>query len=184
MDIADVKSGMTIILNNELFLVLEAEHAKLGRGSAFLRARLKNLDTGKIIEKTLRSSDNIEGAFIEKKKVQFLYKDGDIFHFMNLETYEDFPLNEETIQEIAPWLKENLELEGIFFKERLINLQLPPSLELKVIETEPGFRGDTVKQGTKPAKLETGIVIQVPLFIENNDLIRVNPQTGEYLGRV
>ena len=183
MNIAEVKPGITLILNGELFLVLEAEHAKLGRGSAFLRAKLKSLNTGKVIERTLRDSDNIEQAFIEKKKVQFLYQDGRFYHFMNLETYEDFFLNKEAIEDVIPWLKENLELEGLFYRDKLINLQLPASLELKVVETEPGFRGNTVKQGTKPAKLETGITIQVPLFIEKGEIIKVNPQTGEYLAR-
>jgi len=170
-------------LNKELFLVLEAEHAKLGRGSAFLRTKLKNLYSGKIIDKTLRDSDSVEPAFIEKKRVQFLYKDESIYHFMDLDTYENFPLNREKIEEVSPWLKENLELEGIFFENKFINLQLPISLELKVNQTEPGFRGNTVKQGTKAARLETGVTVQVPLFVNNGDVIRVNPQTGEYLGR-
>lgn len=183
MNIGDVKAGGTILLNKDLFLVLEAEHAKLGRGSAFLRTKLKNLCSGKIIDKTLRDSDSVEPAFIEKRKVQFLYKDELIYHFMDLGTYENFPLNKEKIEEISPWLKENLELEGIFFENKFINLQLPLSLELKVAQTEPGFRGNTVKQGTKVARLETGVTVQVPLFVNNGDIIKVSPQTGEYLGR-
>ena len=102
---------------------------------------------------------------------------------MDLETYDNFPLNKEKIEEIYPWLKENLELEGFYFQNKIINLQLPSVLELKVAQTDPGYRGDTVKQGTKVAKLETGVAIQVPLFINNGDVVKVNPQTGDYLGR-
>ena len=183
MNIGEVRAGISIVLDKELFLVLECEHAKLGRGSAFLRSKLKNLNNGKIIERTLRDSDKIEHAFIEKRKVQFLYKDDPNYHFMDLETYENFPLNNDKIEEIIPWLKENLELDGLFFDNHLIYLQLPGALELKIIETDPGYRGDTVKQGTKQAKLETGTTIQVPLFINNGEIVKVNPQTGEYLGR-
>lgn len=181
--IKDLKPGMTISLNNELYLVLSCEHSKIARGSAFLRTKLKNLNTSAVLEKTLRDSDNIEEAFIEKRKIQFLYKEAQFFHFMDLETYEDLIISEEKIKEEANWLKENLELTGIFFQSKLISLELPSSLELKVTETEPGFRGDTVKSGTKPAKLETGVTIQVPLFIRPGDIIKVNPQTGEYISR-
>jgi elongation factor P len=183
MNISEIKTGTAIIINNELFSVIDCEHAKLGRGSAFLRTKLKKMSTGKIIERTLRDSDKIETAFIEKKKVQFLYKEPPFYHFMDLDTYESFPLEEEKIQDITLWLKENLELEGLFHNGTLINLELPGSLNLKVIQTDPGLRGDTVKQGTKPAKLETGAVIQVPLFISQGEAVRVNPQTQEYLGR-
>ena len=183
MNIGEVRPGITIILNKELFLVIDCEHAKLGRGSAFLRTKIKSLNSGKIIEKTLRDSDNIEQAFIEKRKVQFLYKDDNIYYFMDLETYDNFPLSKDKIEEIYPWLKENLELEGFYYQNKIINLQLPSALQLKVIQTDPGYRGDTVKQGTKVAKLETGATIQVPLFINIGDILKVNPQTGEYLGR-
>ena len=183
MSISDVRNGVTVILNKELFLVVECEHAKLGRGSAFLRTKLKNLDSGKVIEKTLRDSDNIELAFIEKRKLQFLYKDEPLFHFMDLETYEDLTLAEEKIEDVVIWLKENQIIDGLFFRHRLINLQLPNSLELKVVQTEPGFRGNTVKQGTKPAKLETGATVQVPLFINIGDVIKVDPERIKYLGR-
>lgn len=183
MDIAEIRPGITLILNKQLFLVVNCEHAKLGRGSAFLRAKLKNLSSGKTIDKTLRDSDKIDKAFIEKKRIQFLYEQNQHYYFMDLETFEDFPLNKGAIEDILPFLKENLELDGMFYEHKLITLQLPSSLELKVVKTEPGFRGDTIKQGTKPAKLETGATIQVPLFINIGDIIKVNPYTVEYLGR-
>ncbi len=183
MNISDIKPGLAITINNELFQVTECEHAKLGRGSAFLRAKIKNMATGKLIERTIRDSDNVEAAFLEKKKVQFLYKEAPFYHFMDLETYENFPLEGDKIEKITQWLKDNLELEGVFYNGTLINLELPNSLNLKVTQTEPGIRGDTVKQGTKPATLESGATIQVPLFITNEEVIKVNPHTGEYLGR-
>lgn len=174
---------MTITLNKELFLVVDCEHAKLGRGSAFLRTKLRNLDTGKVIDKTLRDSDNVEQAFVEKRQLQFLYKDEPLYHFMDLETYEDLTLNKERIESVVLWLKENQTIDGLFFRHRLINLLLPNSLELKVVQTEPGFRGNTVKQGTKPAKLETGATVQVPLFVNVGDVIKVDPEREKYLGR-
>ncbi|MFC1514331.1 elongation factor P [Candidatus Omnitrophota bacterium] len=183
MGIGEVKPGTTIILDKELFLVVTCEHAKLGRGAAFLRTKLKSLDSGKVIDKTLRDSDNVQTAFMEKRKLQFLYKDDPHYHFMDLETYEDLVLDKKRIEYESCWLKENQELDGLFFEHRLINLQLPQSLELTVAECEPGFRGNTVKQGTKLAKLETGSAVHVPLFINIGDVIKVNPEEKKYLGR-
>ncbi|MCD6583343.1 MAG: elongation factor P [Candidatus Omnitrophica bacterium] len=184
LSISSLRPGISIKYNNEIFTILECEHAKLGRGSAFCRTRLKNLRTSQVIDCTLRDSDNIEEAFIEKRGLQYLYSDGDIFHFLDLETYEDLVLDKLRIEEKIEWLKDNLELIGLFYNNELINLELPPTLDLKVVETEPGFRGDTVKSGTKPAKLETGLIIQVPLFINKGEVIRVDTRTKEYLGRV
>lgn len=183
MNIAEIKPGMTVTLNKELFQVINCQHAKLGRGGSFVRSKMKSLISGKILEKTLRNSDNVEPAFIEKRKLQFLYKEDSTYHFMNLESYEDLIMDKDKIPELTDWLKENMELEGIFFENRLISLEMASSIELKVVETEPGFKGDTVKQGTKPAKLETGAVVNVPIFINIGELIKVNPYTSEYLGR-
>jgi len=183
MNIAEIKPGMTVTLNKELFQVINCQHAKLGRGGSFVRSKIKSLISGKVLEKTLRNSDNVEQAFIEKRKLQFLYKEGFIYHFMNLESYEDLIMDKDKIPELTEWLKENMELEGIFFENRLISLEMSSSIELKVIETDPGFKGDTVKQGTKPAKLETGAIVNVPIFINRGELIKINPYTSEYLGR-
>jgi elongation factor P len=172
------------LYNNELYTVLECEHAKLARGSAFCRVKLKNLKTSSVYELTLRDSDNIQEAFIEERKMQFLYREGDSFHFLDLETYEDLILNKERIEDKIIWLKDNLELTGLFYNNELINLKLPATIELKVIETEPGFKGDTVKMATKPAKLETGLIISVPIFINVEDIIKVDTRTKQYLGRL
>jgi len=183
MDIGQIRPGTNLIIEGEIYQVVVYEHVKLARGPAFCRAKMKSLKGDKLIERTLRDSDDVKEAFIEKRKVQFLYKDSSFYHFMDLLTYEGLRLDESSIFEIALWLKENVELEGLFHDGNLINLGLPDVLELKIIETEPGFRGDTVKQGTKPAKLETGATIQVPLFLNNDTVIRVDPKTKQYLSK-
>jgi elongation factor P len=184
VSIGTLRSSNTIIYNNELYIIIECEHAKLGRGAAFCRVKLKNLRNSQILDCTLRDSDNIEPAFIEKRKLQYMYKNNEFYHFIDQDTYEDLALHKSGIEDKIPWLKDNLELSGIYYKDELINLDLPPSVALKVIETEPGFRGDTVKSGTKIAKLETGLTINVPLFINIGETIAVDTRTNEYLGRV
>lgn len=183
ISIGEIKPSLPIIYNGQLYIVVDCEHAKLARSSAFCRVKLKNLNTQRIIDCTLRDSDNIEQAFIEERKIQYTYNQGDIYHFLDLETYEDLLLNKNQLEDKLPWLKDSLELTGIFYQGKLITLELPETVELKVIDTEPGFRGDTVKAGTKPAKLETGITINVPLFINSGDIIKVNTKTAEYLSR-
>jgi len=184
LSISNLRPSINILYNNELYTVLECEHAKLARGSAFCRVKLKNLKTSSVHELTLRDSDNIQEAFIEERKLQFLYREGDSFHFLDLETYEDLILDKERIEDKIIWLKDNLELTGLFYNNELINLRLPDTIELKVIETEPGFKGDTVKMATKPAKLETGLIISVPIFINVEDIIKVDTRTKQYLGRL
>jgi elongation factor P len=181
--IANLKPAITISYNNELYTVLECEHAKLGRGGAFCRVKLKNLRTSAVYECTLRDSDKIEEAFIEQRNLQYLYNNKDIYHFLDLETYDDLILERERIEDKIIWLTDNLKLIGLFYNGELINLKLPVSVELKVVETEPGFKGDTVKLTMKPAKLETGVIVQVPIFINTDDIIKVDTRTKEYLGR-
>ena len=183
ISIGELRSSTSILFNGELYVVIDCEHAKLGRGSAFCRTKLKNLRTSQLKEVTLRDSDKIEEAFVEQRNLQYQYCDVNIFHFLDLETYEDLILEENRIEDKIPWLRDNLELTGLFYNDELIDLELPKSLELKVVETDPGFRGDTVKSGTKPAKLETGLTIQVPLFIEPGEVIKVDTEKRCYLGR-
>jgi elongation factor P len=183
ISISDLRPSITINYNNELYTVLECEHAKLGRGGSFCRVKLKNLRTSAVCEFTLRDSDDIQEAFIERRKLQYLYHESDMYHFLDLETYEDLVLDKSRIEDKIMWLKDNLELTGLFYNSELINLELPISIELKVIETEPGFKGNTVKLATKPAKLETGVVVQVPIFIDIGDIIKIDTRTKEYIGR-
>lgn len=181
--IGSLKPGMNIIYNETLFTIVGCEHAKLGRGSAFCRTKLKNVKTSQVIECTLRDSDKIEEAFIEKRKLQYSYTQGEIYHFLDLETYDDLIIDESKIEDRIIWLKDNLELTGLFYDNKLINLELPLSLNLKVTETQPGFRGNTVKMGTKSATLETGLIVNVPLFINTGEIIKIDTRTKEYLGR-
>ncbi len=183
ISISQLKPSLTIEYNNRPYIILNCEHAKLARGSSFLRAKLKNLITSQIIESTLRDSDKIKAAFIEKKKLIFSYQDGDYYHFIDSSTYEDFILHRDNIKDQIKYLKENLGLTGLFYKNKLINLELPSTTILTVIKTEPGFKGDTRNAGTKPAQLETGLEINVPLFIKNGDKIKIDTRTGEYLER-
>ncbi len=183
MSIGEIRPSMAITYNKELYIVLNCEHAKVARGAAFCRVKLKNLKSSQIKECTLRDSDNINRAFIEKRKLQFLYHDFQRYHFLDQETYEDLILHQSHIEDKTIWLKDNLELIGLFYQNKLLDLELPISLSLKVVETEPGFRGNTVKSGTKPAKLETGVAIDVPLFINSGETVKVDTRTKEYLGR-
>jgi elongation factor P len=184
MPIGEIRPSTTIIYNNGLYTVLSCEHAKIARGPAFCRAKLKNLKNSQTLECTLRDSDNLKRAFIEKIKLQFLYNQDDHYHFLDMQTYEDLTLDRKRIEDKILWLKDNLELVGLFYENNLVDLELPPTLEMKVKETTPGFRGDTVKAGNKPAKLETGLTINVPLFINSGDIIKVDTRTKEYMGRV
>lgn len=183
LSIGSLKPTNTIIYNGDPYTILDCEHAKLARGSAFCRVKLKNLKTSQIRNATLRDSDNIKAAFIEKRKLQYLYNSGNHYHFLDLETYEDLVLHKSHITDKIIWFKDNLELSGIFYEHTLLDLELPFSLDLKVVKTDPGFRGNTVKTGTKQAKLETGLKVNVPLFISSNEIIKVNTRTGQYLGR-
>ncbi len=183
MSIGEIKPGMAIIYNKELYVVSKCNHVKMGRGAAFCKAKIKNLKNSQVLECTLRDSDNLEKAFIEKRKLQYLYCQGDFYHFMDLQTYDDLIFSKLQIGDRDVLLKDDLEVIGHFHENSLIDFEFPNSLDLKVMETTPGHRGDTVKMGTKSAKLETGLIINVPLFININDTIKVNTQTREYLGR-
>lgn len=183
MSIGELKPSMTIAYNANIYTILNCEHAKLGRGPAFCRVKLKNIMNAQILDCTLRDSDNIQPILVEKRKLQYLYTSGTHYHFLDFETYEDLILDESRIKDKICWLKDNLELVGFFYENKLIELEVPLSLELKIVETDPGFRGNTVKAGTKSAKLETGLIINVPLFLNTEDTVKVDTQTKNYLGR-
>ncbi len=183
ISIGSLKVSNVIQYNNDLYTILTCEHAKLGRGPAFCRAKLKSIKNAQIINCTLRDSDNIKQMFTEKRKMQYLYADSAGYHFLDLETYEELVLSKERINGNQIWLRDNLELSGVFCNNNLIDMEFPAYITLKVDEVTPGIRGNTVKAGTKPAKLETGLIINVPLFIENNDTIKVDTSTKEYAGK-
>lgn len=181
--INSIKPSMTLVYDDNLFEVLTCEHSKVARGSAFCRVKLRNLKNAQTLECTLRDSDNVEQAYIEKRDLQYLYNKDGHYHFLDLETYEDLILDENKIKDKISCFKDNQEISGIFYENELIDLELPISIVLKVSETEPGYRGDTVKGGSKQAKLETGLVISVPLFINIDDMVKIDTRTKEYLGR-
>ena len=183
ISIGELKPQMAIVYKKDLYTVLDCEHAKVARGSAFCRVKLKNLKTFQIRVCTLRDSDKIERAFIEKRKLQYLYTKAELYHFLDLDSYEDLILHKSHVKDKVDWFKDDLKLTGLFYDSKLLDLELPISLELEVAETTPGFRGDTVKMGTKSAKLETGLKIEVPLFINRGEIVKVDTRTKKYLSR-
>jgi len=184
VSINQIKSGLTVVINGNVFSILEHQHVKPGKGGAFVRTKLKNLITGAVLEKTFKADDKLNEAFVEQRKLVFQYRAGDIFHFMDQETYDDVIIPKEQIENEIKLLKDNLQVNAFFFEHKLLKIDLPTFINLKVIETEPGIRGDTAKAATKPAKLETGLVIQVPLFINNDEILKIDTRTGTYVERI
>ncbi|HCW52030.1 MAG TPA: elongation factor P [Clostridiales bacterium] len=180
----DFKTGVTVELDGEVWQVIEFQHVKPGKGSAFVRSKLKNLETGAVVERTFRAGEKLRRAHLDRREVQYLYSSGDEYVFMDTETYEQLSLTEEQLGDGKLYLVENMNIYVVSHEGRLIGVEMPNSVELKVVETDPGLRGDTASGGTKPARLETGLVVQVPLFIEEGDVVRVDTRTGLYIERV
>lgn len=182
ISINEIKNGLFIKLEGDLYVVVEAEPYKPGKGGALMRTKLRNIKTGGTLDRTFRSADTIEDIYIEEKTYQYLYADGE-YHFMDTETYEQVTLPEQIVGDARNFLKENTEVGVSMYDGKILNIKLPLFLKFKVIETEMGARGDTVKAGTKSAKIETGATVQVPLFIEAGEIITIDTRTGKYTGR-
>ena len=182
--IAELKKGRAVIVEGEPYLITWNQFSKSARQGGVMATKMKNLKTGSVIQKTFQGSDKLEPAEIGYKKVQYLYGDGTNYTFMDLTTYDQFELNEDTVGEIADFLTEGQELDAMIFDEQPIGINLPPTIEVKVVETMPGVKGDTATGGTKPATLESGATINVPLFVNEGDIIKVNTDTGTYMCRV
>lgn len=180
----DLRTGVTIEIDGEIFTVVDFQHVKPGKGAAFVRTKIKNIKTGQVFEKTFRAGEKLNRAIIERKNMQYLYSSGDTYYFMDTETFEQIPVAEEILGDSTKYLKDNMEVVILFYEGIAIGIELPTFVELEVTETEPGFKGDTATGGDKPATLETGAVVQVPLFINKGDIIKVDTRTGEYLSRV
>jgi len=180
----DLRNGMTILHDGNVYRVEYFQHVKPGKGNAFTRTKLRNLENDSIIEHTFKAKDNIEQAMVERKEAEFLYQDGQAYYLMDPETYEQFPIPAERCEHIAPFLKENMRVTVTMHEGRVLDISLPNFVELEVAKTDPGVRGDTASGGSKPATLETGGVIQVPLFVEEGEVIQIDTRTGEYLKRV
>ncbi|MFC1632448.1 elongation factor P [Candidatus Omnitrophota bacterium] len=178
------KNGMTIMLDGQIYQLIYFQHVKPGKGGAFVRTKLKNLTSGNLTERTFRSGEKVEQAFLEQKKIQFMYQQGKSFHFMDLQTYEQFELAQERLGDHLDLLKENTELTMSICKGKILEINLPNFMILKIKHAEPGMRADTVKQAMKTATLETGAKISVPLFIEVGDMVKVDTRTGQYVSRI
>ncbi|RCX09303.1 translation elongation factor P (EF-P) [Anaerobacterium chartisolvens] len=180
----DFRNGVTFELDGQVFQIAEFQHVKPGKGAAFVRTRLKNVITGATVERTFNPSDKMPKAHIERKDMQYLYNDGDLYYFMDVETYEQMPINQDKIGDTFKFVKENMVVKILSFKGNVFGIEPPTFVELEITETEPGFKGDTATGATKPAILETGATIKVPLFVGQGDVIRVDTRTGEYMERV
>ncbi|HKZ90929.1 MAG TPA: elongation factor P [Candidatus Limnocylindrales bacterium] len=180
----DLRKGIAIELDGELWQVLDYHHIKMGRGSAQVRIKLRNIKRGQTVERSFQAGEKWPRAILEKRPVQFLYRDGADFHFMENESYEQFHLTAEQLGDITDFLVEGMNLDRTTYQGETIGVELPLSVELRVVETEPGFAGDTQSGARKPATTESGLVVQVPIFVDEGDVIKVDTRTGEYLTRV
>ncbi len=179
----DFRTGVTVEIDNDVWQVVDFQHVKPGKGAAFVRAKMKNLRTGAVIERTFNAGEKLPKAHIDKRDMQYLYFDDGMYHFMDNENFEQQALTAEQLGNATNFLKENMNISVMFFQNMIIGVDLPFSVELRVVETDPGIRGDTATGGSKQAKLETGFVVRVPLFIEEGEVLRIDTRTGDYIER-
>ncbi|MCL2013640.1 MAG: elongation factor P [Oscillospiraceae bacterium] len=179
----DFRNGMTFEMDGNVLQVVEFQHVKPGKGAAFVRAKVKNVINGTVVERTFNPSEKFESAFVERREMQYSYQDGDLYYFMDAETYEQIPIDKSILTDGFRFVKENTEVKVLSYKGNVFGVEAPNFAELTVTETAPGFKGDTATNTTKPALLETNTEIKVPLFIETGDRIRVDTRTGEYMER-
>ena len=184
-DTSDFRNGLTLVWNNDLWSIVEFQHVKPGKGGAFVRTKLKNVKNGRVVDNTFRAGEKVKTARVERRPNQFLYEDDLGLHFMNTETYEQFSLRADMVDR-RPYIKDGGMVDILFHAEtdEPLTTEIPTNVELAIQETEPGIKGDTAQGATKPATLESGAVVNVPLFINEGDVIRVNTETGTYVGRV
>lgn len=180
----DFKNGVTLEIEGNIYQILEFQHVKPGKGAAFVRTKLKNIISGGAVEKTFRPTEKFPKAHIERKDMQYLYTDGELYHFMDVETYDQIALNEDAIGDSLKFVKENEMVKICSHKGNVFAVEPPLFVELAITETEPGFKGDTATGATKPAIVETGATVYVPLFVETGDVLKIDTRTGEYLSRV
>ncbi len=184
VSINDITSGMALRINTDIFAVVEYNHVKPGKGGAFVRVKLRNIKTQQVLEKTFRSAEKLDEVPVEEKRLQNLYKSGDSTHFMDLENYEELTIPQEILGDVVNFLQDNLEVIGIFHKSELLKINLPNFIVFEIKHTEPGLKGDSTRAGTKSAVIDTGATIQVPLFINIGDKVKIDTRTGGYVERV
>ena len=179
----DFRNGATFELDGQVLQVVEFQHVKPSKGAAFVRTKCKNVITGSVVERTFSPTDKFEQAFVERRDMQYLYNDGDLYYFMDTETYDQMPINADKLGDNFKFVKENMIVKVLSYKGNVFGVEPPLFVDLVITETDPGFKGDTATNTTKPATLETGAVVKVPLFIDNGEKIRIDTRTGEYLER-
>ena len=179
----DFRNGITFEMDGNVVQVIEFQHVKPGKGAAFVRTKYKNVITGAVVERSFNPTDKYPTAYIERKDMQYLYSDGDLYYFMDMETYEQQPIDKSKLGPAFQFVKENMEVKVLSYKGNVFGVEPPNFVELEVTETDPGFKGDTATNATKPATLETGAEIKVPLFINQGDMIRIDTRTGECMER-
>jgi elongation factor P len=182
--VGDLRRGIVIELDGKLYSVVEYQHIKVGRGSAQIRLKLKDVKAGHTIDRTFQAGEKFNRVRLERRPVEYLYRDGDTFHFMDRETFEQFEMNADQVGDAAPFMKEGMTLDILTQDEIPISLELPFTVDLTVVDTPPGFKGDTASGSTKPATLETGVVVNVPFFINVGDKLRIDTRDGSYIERV
>ncbi|MBS3887165.1 MAG: elongation factor P [Dethiobacter sp.] len=181
---SDFKNGMSIEFDGDVFTIVDFQHVKPGKGAAFVRTKLKNVKTGGVTERTFRAGEKVARAMMDRREMQYLYSAGDEYYFMDTETFEQMALRSEQLGNEVKFLKENMNIGVVIYQEQVMGIELPVSVNLVVAETEPGIKGDTASGGSKPAKMETGLVVQVPFFINPGDVLRIDTRTSEYIERV
>ena len=179
----EFRNGMTLEIEGNVYQVLEFLHVKPGKGAAFVRTKLKNVIDGGVVERTFRPTETFDEAYIERKKMQYLYNDGDLYYFMDMETYDQIPVSKDTVGDALKFVKENEEVTVISYQGNPFSIEPPLTVELLITESEPGVKGNTATGATKPAILETGAQVMVPLFVEQGEVIKIDTRTGEYLSR-
>ena len=180
---SEFRNGATFELDNQIFQVVDFQHVKPGKGAAFVRTKIRNIITGSTVERTFNPNDKMPKAHIERKDMQYLYNDGDLYYFMDVETYEQLPISQSTIGDAFKFVKENVTVKILSHKGNVFGIEPPTFVELEITHTEPGFKGDTATGATKPATMETGAIVKVPLFVNQGDKIKIDTRTGEYLER-
>lgn len=179
----DFRNGVTFDMEGDVFQIIEFQHVKPGKGAAFVRTKIRNVISGSVVDKTFNPSDKFPTAYIERRDMQYLYKDASLYYFMDIESYEQEPIDERKLGDNFKFVKENMEVKVLSYKGVVFGVEAPNFVELLVTNTDPGFKGDTATNATKPAVLETGAEIRVPLFIDEGTLIRIDTRTGEYMER-
>ena len=179
----DFKNGLTIELEGNVFQIVDFQHVKPGKGAAFVRTKLKNVIDGGVVERTFRPTETYDEAYIERKKMQYLYNDGDLYYFMDQETYDQIPVSKDTVGDSLKFVKENEEVTIVSYQGNPFSIEPPLTVELLITESEPGVKGNTATGATKPAIVETGAQVMVPLFVDQGETIKIDTRTGEYLSR-